>query len=388
MTDRSTSRRRSRRWERYLSLAADAGAIAMSLRDRPTRLDWMALGARAVGLVLRVRAEHRRIQSRDPWTFFDTTGSDRTWLAIPDEFQPIVLHHVGEVDLEPDHWDGEPDSHRVYLGTVGGEQIGWVGDRDGEPSSGPYLRAARESETYRALGQRLWAGLGGRQALYGKSGLTVDPLAAQVPAATAQVRALRERIGRFLACGLCRSVLLVGPPGTGKSHAIRYLAHDLGLTCLRVDLAALRRDRGAHVAEEAPVWLETLLRVLAPELLVIDDLDRVDTGGELLHFLELAATTCRLVLASANATDAMLGAALRPGRFDEIVRVDRLDDDLLRDLLGHDADLFDRMSGLPVAYVAEFVKRRQALGRERALAELDELCARRDLVEQQTERGQ
>lgn len=378
-----TKRDQGQRWKRYLALAADAGEIAMGLRDKPTRLDWVALALRTAGFALRVRAEQRRHEARDPWTFFECDGPDPRWMVIPDEFEAVVLEHVGDVAIEASHWDGDPESPRVFIGRVGTEQIGWVGDRDGEPIAGPHLLSARERETYRAVGELVWARLAGRHCVFGRGGLTPDPLAAGAHAAGVQVRELRDRLARFMERGVHRSCLLVGPPGTGKSTSIRYLARELGLRSLRVDLAALTRAPGMrHGGEEAPVWLETLLKLLTPELLILDDLDRVDCGGELLHFLELAAATCRLVLASANATEPMMGAALRPGRFDEVVRVDRLDRDLLAALLGpEDADLADAVADLPIAYVAEFVKRRGALGREQALSELSELRARRALVE-------
>jgi hypothetical protein len=383
MTRKDTSGERARRWERYLTLAADAGEILMGLRDRPTRLDWVALAVRAVGFGLRVRAEQRRLDSRDPWSYFESSAPRPAWLSIPDEFEGMVLEHIGAVEIDPDHWDGEPDSDRVYLGTIGGEQVGWIGDRQGEVLSGPYLRAARERETYRALGERLWRRLGTRHCLFARGGLGPDPFADAHLGATSQMRELHGRLARFLDLGVHRSCLFVGPPGTGKSTGIRYLASALGLQSLRVDLSALGTSRAAKVSD-SPVWLETLLKVLAPEMLILDDLDRVGCGGELLHVLELAAATCRIVLASANGTDKMLGAVLRPGRMDEVIRVDRPDPELVRALLREDADLADHLASLPVAYVAEFVKRRQAIGRDRALAELDELRARRRLVEEQS----
>ena len=380
----TTPRDRSQRWKRYLSLAADAGEIAMSLRDKPTRLDWVAFAFRAASFSLRVHAEQRRHEARDPWTYFDSGDRDARWMVIPDEFEALVLEHVADVAVELSHWDGDGESPRVYIGRISGEPIGWVGDRDGDVLSGPFLLAARERETYRAVGERVWTRVAGRHCVFGRGGLAPDPLAADAAhQAGEQVRELRERLARFLARGVARSCLLVGPPGTGKSTGIRYLARELGLRSLRVDLSALARTPGVRSgADEAPVWLETLLKLLQPELLILDDLDRVECGGELLHFLELAAATCKLVLASANATAPMMGAALRPGRFDEVVRVDRLDRDLLATLLGaEDADLAEAVADLPIAYVAEFVKRRAALGREQALAELADLRARRALVE-------
>ena len=379
----TNKRDRTQRWKRYLSLAADAGEIAMSLRDKPTRLDWVAFAFRAASFTLRVRAEQRRFDARDPWTYFDSGDRDARWMVIPDEFEALVLEHVGDVAVEASHWDGDGESPRVYLGRIGGELVGWIGDRDGDVLSGPFLLAARERETYRAVGERVWTRVAGRHCVFGRGGLAPDPLAAGTHEAGVQVRALRDRLARFLERGVGRSCLLVGPPGTGKSTGIRYLARELGLRSLRVDLSALARTPGVRSgAGGAPGWLETQLKHLQPELLILDDLDRVECGGELLHFLELAAATCKLVLASANATEPMMGAALRPGRFDEVVRVDRLDRDLLAALLGpEDADLAESVADLPIAYVAEFVKRRAALGREQALAELADLRARRSLVE-------
>src|SRR5690349_6030594 len=114
-------RDRTQRWKRYLTLAADAGEIAMSLRDKPTRLDWVAFAFRAASFTLRVRAEQRRFEARDPWTYFDSGDRDARWMVIPDEFEALVLEHVGDVALEASHWDGDGESPRVYLGRIGGE---------------------------------------------------------------------------------------------------------------------------------------------------------------------------------------------------------------------------------------------------------------------------
>jgi SpoVK/Ycf46/Vps4 family AAA+-type ATPase len=72
----------------------------------------------------------------------------------------------------------------------------------------------------------------------------------------------------------------------------------------------------------------------------------------------------------------MIGALLRPGRFDEVVTFDSLDRELLVELLGTDADLADQLEGLPIAYVREFVARLRVLGRNAALEELAELTER------------
>jgi hypothetical protein len=386
---RPSTRRRARqkRWERYISLASEAGAIAMNLRDRPTRLDWFGVGLRALGLAIKVNSERREARAGNPWRYFDAPGLDKVWHEVPEEFRRLVVEHTGEVTVDEDWWDGSDDGARVCLGTVGAEQVGWICEGK-DVVDGPYLRGARAAETYAALGERIWKRVGGRHCVYGTGGLALDPLDAAGILPTAQMRELEARLGKFVDEDIARSVLMVGPPGTGKSMAIRWLTRRLGVTSVRVDLAVLASHHGRYDTQALATSLETLLRLLRPEAMILDDLDRIEMGGELLAFLELAVRTCRLVLASANCPRKMLGASLRPGRFDDVVTVDTLDPEVLRQLLAGDADLFDRLAPLPAAYVAEFLKRRRVLGRDAALAELPELEARRMLVDGKTADGE
>jgi hypothetical protein len=374
---------RLKRWERYIALAADAGAIAMNLRDQPTPLDWLGVGLRVLGLGIRVRAESRALRAGNPWRYFEGTGLDRAWLEVPEEFRRLFIDHAADVAIDEDYWDGSEEGPRVCLGKVDEEVVGWIVEGD-NIVDGPYVRTERAVDTYRKLGERIWRRVGARHCAYGSGGLVLDPLDAGAIVPTAQMRALEERLARFVDEGIGRSCLLVGPPGTGKSVAIRWLTRRLGMSSVRVDLAVLATLHGRYDQQAIVASLETLLKLLRPEAMILDDIDRVDVGGELLAFLELAARTCRLVLASANRPQKMMGASLRPGRFDEVVSFDKLDADVLRGLLGDDRDLEERLATLPAAYVAEFLKRRQVLGRDRAVAEIGDLESRRALVEKNT----
>ena len=66
--------------------------------------------------------------------------------------------------------------------------------------------------------------------------------------------------------------------------------------------------------DEVGASLDTLVKILRPGAVVLDDIDRVGKDARLLRFLEESSAEGRLVLASANCTATMLGALLRPGR--------------------------------------------------------------------------
>ena len=374
MPPRTKQQARTNKWARYLRIAGDAGTIAMALRDKPTPLDWLGVALRAIGLGLTVRDERRRADARDPWKFFsDVRGEE--WLEVPDEFRRLVLDHVAHVEIDETFWDGDPASPYICRGKIGDEVFAWIGEGQNGIADGPYLLATRQTESYRALGEKLWRRLGGKQLLYGNAGLALDPFTSDGVVVTAQMRGLQDRMRCFVEAGQPRSYLLGGPPGTGKSVAIRWMISELGLTSVRIDLGVLARLHGSHAASLS-VSLETLLRLLRPQAMILDDLDRVAVTAPLLAFLEMARRTCLVVVGSANSVQKLMGAAVRPGRFDDIVRVDRLDPIVLQTLLAADADLHPRLADLPAAYVVEFAARRRVLGREQALVELDELVAR------------
>ena len=373
MKPRTTKTARTRRWARLLKIAGDAGTITMSLRDKPGPLDWLGVGLRIVGLALNIREERRRAEAGDPWRYFsDVEGVE--WTEVPEEFRRLVIEHVADATIDERYWDGEEHSPYICRALIGDELVAWIGEAQ-QIVDGPYVLTARQVETYRALGDRLWRRIGGRHVLYGMTGLVTDPFTADRVVATAQMRDIHKRMAAFLAANESRSYLLAGPPGTGKSMAIRWLVDSLGLSSVRIDLAVLARLHGTHSPSLA-TSLETLLRLLRPQAMILDDLDRVAVTAALLAFLELAQRTCVVVIASANSVDKMMGAALRPGRFDDIIRVDRLDPDVLRTLVANDGALFDRLAPLPAAYVVEYVKRERVLGRDQALLELDELVKR------------
>src|SRR3954468_13041548 len=99
MPPRTKQQARNNKWGRYLKIAGDAGTIAMALRDKPTPLDWLGVGLRAIRLGLRVRDERRRSGAGDPWKYFTDISGDE-WLEVPDEFRRLVLEHATNLEVD------------------------------------------------------------------------------------------------------------------------------------------------------------------------------------------------------------------------------------------------------------------------------------------------
>lgn len=366
-------KKKKKRVERILELAAEAGSIAMSLRDKPTRLDWLSVGLRAVAMGIQLQAERQKSRAKSPWSYFGEDDREPTWIAIPESLGRLVLKQVHDFKIVEDHWDEEEDSERVCVGLLEEEEVGWLADSNGQIVDGPYIRVARQKETHVALGNCLWREFGSNNLLFDNDGLSIDTFVDTQVLTTTQFDGLLKRTSSFLDRNVSRSFLLAGPPGTGKSTGMRLLAKRLRLRTLRVDIKVLSQQ---HRGSELTTSIETLVRALAPEALILDDIDRVQHEEKLIHFFELANRSCKLVLASVNALDELSTALKRPGRFDEIVEVTQPDPRVVQALLGQDCDLAKQIESLPMAYVAEFVKRRDVLGREEALRELPKLIER------------
>ena len=138
--------------------------------------------------------------------------------------------------------------------------------------------------------------------------------------------AVRDRHELLNAHGLGarRGVLLVGPPGTGKSAVSAVIAAEVvgEFTVIYVEARA-----GEHLLTAA---VEEAQRLGGPVLLGLEDVDlwvcdraRHSGGGlsELLQAMDIQPDARILTLASTNDAGTLDRAAIRTGRFDSIVEV-------------------------------------------------------------------
>ncbi len=114
-----------------------------------------------------------------------------------------------------------------------------------------------------------------------------------------------------------RGIVLIGPPGNGKTHAVKALINALGKPCLYVKSFSSQHADDHHNIRS--VFAQA--RETAPCILVLEDLDSLITEHNRSFFLNeldgFAANTGVVTIASTNYPERLDPAILaRPSRFD------------------------------------------------------------------------
>ncbi len=183
-------------------------------------------------------------------------------------------------------------------------------------------------------------------------------------------RALLKQFGQSTK----RGVLLFGPPGTGKTHTIRYLASQLAEHTTLLITAEQIGLLDEYVA---------IARLLQPSILVIEDADLIARSREemenvcdeillnkLLNEMDgLREDADILFLLTTNRPEILEDAlANRPGRIDQAIEIDLPDDECRKRLLALYAknieltedvveEIVKRTHGVSASFIKELVRR-------------------------------
>lgn len=151
---------------------------------------------------------------------------------------------------------------------------------------------------------------------------------------------------------LHRSILFYGPPGTGKSTLVQTVLDHFGFRTFKF--------RGDKYMSPYSV-VRFIIENFQCDAILIDDMDHMVNSGsdpELLETLELANRNAKLVIGCANLLSEFHSAVIRPQRFDEIIKIDTLDPETVKGVLGDLAEKYsEKVAHWPIAYVNELKKK-------------------------------
>lgn len=261
-------------------------------------------------------------------------------------------------------------SGKIWRASLYGVEMGWV-EWDGWVD-GPWTRSDSD-KTIKALGRFVWETLGTSvliEATAGNDTMKSDSFDDSLPSKTGDD--IYDNVRKFNERGHSRSILLYGESGTGKSHIMRHVSRKAGGFSLRVKANQLSDLRDIARA----------IQLLSPSAVLIDDLDRVENPEKILSELEEINGSSALFMCSANRITKLDPAVLRPGRFDDIIELQKLDEEVINRLIGDVPEpVAAQLRDLPIAWIDEFNKQRDVLGPERAVEEICRLRARAEMIQ-------
>jgi hypothetical protein len=157
-------------------------------------------------------------------------------------------------------------------------------------------------------------------------------------------------LSKYLEKNINRSVLWCGPPGTGKTTLAQSILSKLNYKVLKIRINDLNQ---ASITDYA-----CFIKGFKFDAVLIDDIDHNLHNEQLLEYMEFFNRHVKLVFGTVNSLVKLNQALIRPGRFDEIVKIEHLENDDTAMLLGDLSKKYlDKVQYWPVAYLNELIFR-------------------------------
>lgn len=351
-----------------IEIASSIASTILNVRDNPKLLDKASVGVTFLNMGINIYDELSKINTTDPRTFY----SSGEYYKLPYTLERTVFKFVRKPETLISN--GSIALKRAWLLN---HEIFWIKTENNRES--PYCKMSDKNKIVSSIGKMLWEHNGTTNVLLDKEGglIPSDETLSFKVIETNSMQELEKRVINFMKKDEVRSYLLEGPPGTGKSSAAMYLIKKLNLKSLRTSLTSIYGGDWQQQANAAPN-LDILLAALRPEMIIIDDIDRAHMGDQqMLKLFETARKHCKIIMATCNNKNSMIGAMLRVGRFDDHILFDYLDTEVVQKMLDEDdQDIAERLSRWPIAYIQNYKTVKRVMGRKQARFEIDDMEAR------------
>lgn len=178
-----------------------------------------------------------------------------------------------------------------------------------------------------------------------------------------------ESCKKYYAKNKKRSIMFLGPPGTGKSSMAKFVSYKLNMKTLRI--------MGDTLVKIDIYSIKEIFDYVKPQCVIIEDMDKIKLEFSILEFFELMKKDVEFMFLTVNRADRLEQSLVRPGRIDDFIVVDKAEDEIILSVLGEEnKDLFDVVQDWPIAYIQDLKTRIQVLGEERVLDVIKELSER------------
>lgn len=350
----------------FVSLIRNCVRDAANMRETPNIMDYM-------DLVFSWKENYdEAIGPQTPSSYFDNDDWQPFFNFAFHEFLIKLISHSYPKSIRMVKSVGTASAH---IAEINGFKFGWA--VSGERIDYFCIEKGKSDQAFKLIEEMFWRGHPSGQVIVGveKDELSIkEDLSHKEFIKFKKCTELAEYIQQFYQQGVSRSILFYGPPGSGKSNLVKGISFCLNSKTIR--FTSLENLNNSFVAE--------ILRALNPDSVILEDIDHNsnDDINDLLDKLEDFNNQKKLIFATANEVSKLDNALLRPGRFDEVIEINKLDEEVLRALVKDDPELFEITRTFPVAFTVELLKRVKVLGKEKALANMDDIAARIENLEQ------